>query len=804
MPAKKLTTTPTEADLEAAIRQTISRVFPNLSDGDIRHQIKFSFTFGHATIKIDGAAGYKSQARADIILFRGETPLAVLELKREGNLLVAGDEAQGLSYARVLNPMAPLVIVTNGQDVRILDSYTGKALKQTSISAEEFSAVVAAAANVARGNVKESIQTLMGTNPQVWRQAVEHVTDATIAELTAKPDAPALPFVDGFLLSRTATSVVLDHLEKGDRLILVEGPPLIGKSNVLRDFSGRARTGATFASLLVEASRVGVIQSLANVLADKLNWPVTREEARNWLMRLSKSDGPALVLAIDGLNVRQSGILTEIEELTSSRFGNGLRLVISVDDSAVQQLLVASNSRASSPIGRRARRVPVDRLDDSEFQKALKTLWAMRIRMMEGAGSARELRFPWALRSMVWSIMQDPRHQDPSFAAVAAPMLGVRLIQQARDQFTDPELRRKFRELASALLKDAQKRKRPMSLILESMGIFMVRRKKLAKHMASVEIDDLIASGYLKPGTHSSGEPVLLVRLPELLASELALLIATELTSYAKASPVGAAQWLAGVSICLPLGDIVSSQAIIDAATSDSGAISLDFIGELLNTRPARKTLQAGARYATHLPGLGLVDFTVKADGSLLAEFNGQRHLLEMDPDEGELDTVYGDFQSWMILSHLAAHPFVSVSNGEEERVDPHILMEVGSADVVLRSVGPEMQFNGVLTHDIPGAGCIVCHNAGIVEPITYALFSYLSGEGASAKDWIEEACRRSSLPLIARLQIALLYAGEVGSKEDAAFAKQMLDGPVAAAFRQLPPLHPENTPQEQTIPAIV
>ena len=79
-----------------------------------------------------------------------------------------------------------------------------------------------------------------------------------------------------------------------------------------------------------------------------------------------------------------------------------------------------------------------------------------------------------------------------------------------------------------------------------------------------------------------------------------------------------------------------------------------------------------------------------------------------------------------------------------------------------------------------------------------------LSAEGVSAKEWIEEACRRGSLPLIARLQIVLLYAGEVGSEEDAAFARQMLGGPVAAAFSQLPSLHPENATQEQLASAII
>ncbi|MES0110027.1 hypothetical protein [Mesorhizobium sp. M0013] len=106
MAVKQLTTTPTEADLEAAIERAIAKVFPWLSNGEIRHQIKFSFTFGRAKIEVDGVSQFRKEARADIILYRGDRPLAVLELKREGNSLSDDDEAQGLSYARVVNPMA--------------------------------------------------------------------------------------------------------------------------------------------------------------------------------------------------------------------------------------------------------------------------------------------------------------------------------------------------------------------------------------------------------------------------------------------------------------------------------------------------------------------------------------------------------------------------------------------------------------------------------------------------------------------------------------------------------------------------
>ena len=56
------------------------------------------------------------------------------------------------------------------------------------------------------------------------------------------------------------------------------------------------------AVLFVEANEGrGIFQTVADLLASALSWPVTAEEARNWLTKLSHADGPALVLAVDGL-----------------------------------------------------------------------------------------------------------------------------------------------------------------------------------------------------------------------------------------------------------------------------------------------------------------------------------------------------------------------------------------------------------------------------------------------------------------------------------------------------------------------
>ncbi|WP_343315077.1 type I restriction endonuclease [Brucella sp. BE17] len=791
MPANKLTKKKTETDLEAAIRGTVMRVFPWLDPAHVRHQVKFSFTFGRSRIDVDNTDSYDKQARSDIVLEKGGVPLAVLELKREGNALSAEDEAQGLSYARVLDPMAPIVIVTNGDETRIFDSYTGQCLEADTLTKTQFVATVNAAARLAAGNLKQAIQTLMGNEPTIWRQAVEQLSDATIEDLTATSDNPGLPFTKDFLIQREATEEAIDLLEEGKRLILIEGPPLIGKSNILRDLAGRTRKADRFATLLIEVGRSGIVQAVADRLANQLNWPVTKEEARAWLMQLSRGDqNPHLVLALDGIDPRDKKAVAEIEDLSSSRFGVGLRVVVTFDDSAVHRILESKGGRDQSQIGRRATRIAVDRMSDAEFRAAVDMLSDMRIWLMRGAQSARELRFPWALRMRVWSVMQNAKFGDPNWGVSLAPLMGLEIIAHAREAFLGQELRHQFHEIARAVLDDARSRKRPIALVLQSMGVFMVRKKKLTKRLTDATIKRLVKDGYLKPAMQPSGEPVLIVRLPELLASELAALIAHELTQSELSDPSTAARWLTGASSNLPLGDIVTAQAILDAASSGFG-LSLDLVLALAETRPTLQTVQPGARFATYQPGIGLVDFTVTEDGSLLVEANGRHGRIELDPEEtpGE---IYHDFHSWMILSHLAMVPSVARIDGVDERIDTAILLEVASAPVVLRSVGPEVEFNAVRVHDVPGEGSIVCHLEGIVEPITFALFEFFYREFRVAADWINEACRRNSLALVARVQIALQYLADIEDGDRSDFAREMLDGPVKASFKALPELHPE------------
>ena len=187
----------TEAKFQAAMDAAARRVFPWLKDGDFDVEHVIEVQAGRNMISADGAANYKRHGRADLILRRAGRPLAVIELKRPDIGLKPADGAQGLSYARLLQPMAPLVVVTDGAAVRFIDTYTGQPLWGGAQSAEEaqVQARLEAAATVAVGDRALAIAPLLGPDSTVWASMLRKASWAAIAERSGGWGDTLRPFV---------------------------------------------------------------------------------------------------------------------------------------------------------------------------------------------------------------------------------------------------------------------------------------------------------------------------------------------------------------------------------------------------------------------------------------------------------------------------------------------------------------------------------------------------------------------------------------------------------------------------------
>ena len=343
--------------------------------------------------------------------------------------------------------------------------------------------------------------------------------------------------------------------------------------------------------------------------------------------------------------------------------------------------------------------------------------------------------------------------------------------------------------MAEAVLEDVADRKRSVSTVLESMANYAVRRKTVREHVDGADLAALSDRGFVKLGLNEANEQIVVARLPELLASELAFLLARRPgEQIEEVGPKDAADWLVDQSSRLPFGDVIAAQAIFDCAI-EAGSLSLSLIERLLAVPPRKEKIKPGTRAALFMPDIGKVELTFRDDGRIVARVGPCEKVLDAEESDEPAHEMYGDIEAWLILSHVAGQPFmVQSKDGAQGRLDPALLMEVGTCPIVLRRPPADPEMSGVLVHDLKDHGSIVCHNSGIVEPITFSILKFLSMTDMDISEWLEEALARNSLPLTARLGIAFRHLAEGGDKAD--WAKEMLEQYIKPALGRFPALH--------------
>lgn len=210
----------------------------------------------------------------------------------------------------------------------------------------------------------------------------------------------------------------------------------------------------------------------------------------------------------------------------------------------------------------------------------------------------------------------------------------------------------------------------------------------------------------------------------------------------------------------------------------------------MLAVQPRAEKLKLGMKFVMGIPGSGHIELTVRNDGKVVGRVGGDRAVFDAeDFTDGD---ICADMDSWMILAHLAGHPFMAqtMEGTDAGRADPMLLTEVGTAPMSLRRPVQHEDMNGVLMHHIEGHGSIVCHKAGIVEAITLSIYMFFRRDGARVEDWLDEAIERGSFALLARIDIALSTMTDSGDPDAAAWAKRMLASKVRPALKNFPTLH--------------
>lgn len=205
-----------EAELEARIDRVLSSVFPTFRSVNVEHQKSFSIKFGHHNVMVDlkEPSSHSSRAIFDILLTVDNLNIILLELKREGLPLTEDDIEQGISYARLIHPMPPLTLISNGVDNLFFDTYTKERSDVTTVDMDLIKRKVDSSFALAIGDFKNALNILLNNEPEIFSQIINQISEERFERYFGSIENVTKPICLDFLIDRKVISNIHNHFSK--------------------------------------------------------------------------------------------------------------------------------------------------------------------------------------------------------------------------------------------------------------------------------------------------------------------------------------------------------------------------------------------------------------------------------------------------------------------------------------------------------------------------------------------------------------------------------------------------------------
>jgi len=126
---------------EEDIKNKIVRPYLNslgLSNDEVHYETKFSFKLGKNTYQVHKDNSKKARGYSDILCRMGDKNLFIIEVKDDDVEISKDDIEQAISYARLVHPIAPFALVTNGKVTKVFDVITQEEITDTNIGASSY------------------------------------------------------------------------------------------------------------------------------------------------------------------------------------------------------------------------------------------------------------------------------------------------------------------------------------------------------------------------------------------------------------------------------------------------------------------------------------------------------------------------------------------------------------------------------------------------------------------------------------------------------------------------------------------
>ncbi|MBU6958939.1 type I restriction enzyme HsdR N-terminal domain-containing protein [Pseudomonas sp. CVAP len=744
-----------EADFQAAIIARLREALP-LLPANIRAERYLHLKLGHHHIKVDGTGkGDAFKGRSDVIVFLDDEPLLLAELKAPGVPITDGDVDQGLSYARLNQPMVPLVLVTSGDPAatRLVLTYDGTPAPKDQTDAAGLSKILSATSALAASSVEGAIRRLLGSEPAVWTEILNNWNTEEISSKTGAIGDHHRACTDTFQIPREAVDQVREELAQDTGVVVLHGPPLTGITCTMIQL---VKALKDVPALYIDRRNSGdVLQFLSAKLTRELSIGVSRDDVRQWLITGQSLAG--LILLVDGIPS------DELEELLLLSELERLQLVLGTDTGTFDSLRMLPGRTEETMLGRLAKAVELYDLSEDEFGAACQLLFEEKGAMfLPGAAQIPDLRRPRHLRLIVSQIPQDFRPEATTSASgeelrscMTVPAIqGFSMLERASRLIgADARLKHDLSKLAIAYLKDISENGSDKDRIVETFGAPSIDPDTLEELLGASRLERLCDQGMIHWVDTQTIGPRLIIRFPELLAHYVSLQWAAELNEQRDSEGVAATlERILQHSDFVPYGDLCAAYAVFRV---EDGNHLTEIIEALEDNEP-----QA----------------TWRQEGAVLEVMTKDIRGIRLHFGEGMNERLLGNLQPWLVLSHLAALPMAM--GADEISKNLRIFANLGNYEDLIFKPAPSnlKDMIGLHFHNIQDVGQLLCPSSGIVEPIVQAMYVVASERPKPFEELVLYAVKKKQYFLAWRLRTVVGMLQSSVDPEVSAMAQRMTE----------------------------
>ena len=290
-----------------------------ISIDELSFETKFSLRLGKSIHQIKGKKSKKfALGYSDILVKKGDQNLFIIEVKDLDIKISDEDIQQAISYSKLLHPIAPFSIITNGKTTKIYDSIT-----QEDITNKNISECSKYWKNGLKLSVEEEleqrflgIQNFIGYSKENLEVFSKSQVDLRILSLKGNKDNLSKKYIpELYLHNEKINSEFQNYLSTDKQCFAIIGEAGIGKTNLICSLSEANLSK----NLVFFFNGTELIRDIITSIKDDCNWffstHLQAEEVLKRLVQLTKSERKLLIFidAIDEVSI--SNFILEFNEL---------------------------------------------------------------------------------------------------------------------------------------------------------------------------------------------------------------------------------------------------------------------------------------------------------------------------------------------------------------------------------------------------------------------------------------------------------------------------------------------------------